>query len=86
VDDLVKHLHKEKCGEKPRKDQYQIYNVEFVLGMIKDQGTSISIAAGYAVDFVIERARELGKEGWVKDPWGRTDEKLARRLRNVSRK
>jgi len=86
VDGLQKHLDKQKCGQKPNEHQYQIYDVELVLDMIKEGTVSISTAAGYAVDFVKERAKELGKEGWIKDPWGRPDEKLARRLRNESRK
>ena len=86
MDALLKHLNKQECGEKPEKDQYQIYDVELVLDMIKEGRTSTSIAARYAVDFVIERANELGREDWMKDPWGHSDEKRARRLRNESRK
>jgi len=86
VDDLGKHLNKQKCGEKPEKVRYQIYDVELVLDIIKEDPTSISTAARYAVGFVTEKALELGKEEWLKDPWGRPDERLARRIRNGSHK
>jgi len=54
--------------------------------MVKEDRASISTAAKYAVDFMIRRAKELGREDWMKDPWGHPDEKRARRLRNDSRK
>jgi len=63
-----------------------IYDIELVLDMVKEDRASISTAAKYAVDFMIRRAKELGREDWMKDPWGHPDEKRARRLRNDSRK
>jgi hypothetical protein len=71
-DALARHLKKEGCGETPEKDQYQIYDIDLVLDMMKEGAASLSTAAGYAVGFVKERAGELGKEGWVKDPWGQS--------------
>jgi hypothetical protein len=87
VDDFERHLTSQKCGAKPDEPQYQIYNVKMVLSWIKDADGDnvILVAKGYAVDLVKERALELGKQEWLKDPWGRA-EKQARRERAESRR
>ena len=73
------------CGPKPKEPQYQIYNVKMVLSWIKNtEGGDVIVAAkNYAVDLVKERALELGKQEWLRDPWGRA-EKQARRERAES--
>jgi hypothetical protein len=49
-----------------------------VLDWIKD-GTPIETAAGYALDFVLEKARELGfVEEW-EDLWGSRGKKVQHR-------
>jgi len=70
-EEFERHLAKEKCGPKPSRDQYEIYDTNLVLDMILEAGTSVDIATSYALDFVAERALELGKEEEWKDRWGR---------------
>jgi hypothetical protein len=70
-EDLKRHVDKEKCGPKPEPEQYQIYDTKLILGWILEDNIPLKVAAGYALDFVSERARELGKvEAW-RDLWGR---------------
>jgi hypothetical protein len=54
----------------PEREQYQIYNTNLILGWILEDDTPAHVAASYALDFVRERARELGKvESWS-NLWG----------------
>lgn len=70
-EELKKHLIKDKCGPRPVREQYQIYNTNLILGWILEDDTPVQVAASYALDFVRERARELGKvESWS-NLWGR---------------
>lgn len=70
-EELNKHVDKEQCGPKPERDQYQIYDTRLILGWILEDDVPLNVAVGYALDFVGERARELGKvEAW-RDLWGR---------------
>lgn len=70
-EELKKHLIKDKCGPMPEREQYQIYNTNLILGWILEDDTPVQVAASYALDFVGERARELGKvESW-RNLWGR---------------
>jgi len=81
VDKFKKHLHTQRCGQKPADDQeYQIYNVKMVLNWIKNsQGNEfLSTAQAFAVDLVKERALELGKQEWLQDPWGRSEKQAHR--------
>jgi hypothetical protein len=75
MDEFRRHLGQQECGKQPSQEQeYQIYNVKMILSWIKDsQGNNIlATAQGFAVDAVKERALELGKPEWLKDPWGRS--------------
>ena len=64
-------MDKEKCGPKPEPEQYQIYDTKLVLGWILEDDVPLKIAVGYALDFVGEKARELGKVEVWRDLWGR---------------
>ena len=58
-------MDKGKCGPKPEPGQYQIYDTKLILGWILEGDIPLKVAAGYALDFVGERAIELGKvEAW----------------------
>jgi hypothetical protein len=87
LDEFDKHLATRKCGPKPEELQYQIYNVKMVLSWIRNSegGDVISTAKNIAVDLVKERALVLGRQDWLKDPWGRA-EKQARRERAESQR
>jgi hypothetical protein len=80
MDEFLRHLNSQKCGPKPQEQHYQIYNVKMVLSWIKDSqgGDIISTAQSFAVDLVKERALELGKRGWLEDPWGRAEKQALR--------
>ena len=66
---------------------YQIYEVKMILDMIRgaESNDSIRNAQAWAVDLVRERAIELGKGGWITDPWGCL-ERRERRERRMSRR
>ena len=68
---LKKHLDKNKCGPRPVQEQCQIYDTKLILGWILEDDTPVQVAASYALEFVGERARELGKAGMWSDLWGR---------------
>ncbi|KAH9986017.1 hypothetical protein BJV74DRAFT_548184 [Russula compacta] len=72
VDDFHRHLEKQKCGPIPKEREYQIYHVKMVTDWIKDSESADSIltAQSFAVDLVKERAKELGKNEWLENPWG----------------
>jgi len=53
-----------------QKGQYEIYDIEYILYFILNQQQAVDRVAGYALDFVGERARELGKVEWLNDLWG----------------
>ena len=80
MDEFQRHLSTQGCGPRVEEHEYQIYNVKMILSWIKDSqgGDIISTAQSFAVDFVKERALELGKQEWLEDPWGRS-ERQARR-------
>jgi hypothetical protein len=86
MEDFDAHLATQKCGAKPEKHQYQIYEVKVVLDMIKGPqgGSFILTAQEFAVDFVKERALELRKQEWLNDPWGYIPERQARRERRAT--
>lgn len=56
-------------GTDPEVEPCLVYNTRMVLDWIKD-GTSVETAAGYALSFVSEKARELGFEEEWKNLWG----------------
>ena len=71
IEELKKHLIKDKCGPMPEQEQYQIYNTNLILGWILENDTPVQVAASYALGFVGERARELGKVELWSNLWGR---------------
>jgi len=81
--DFEKHLETQKCGPKPEVQQCQIYNAKMVASGIKNSqgGNVVSNAQNLAVDLVKEMAMQLGRQDWLDDPWGLSQEILARRLR-----
>jgi hypothetical protein len=56
-------------GLGPDVDPCLIYDTKMILDWIKD-GTPVATAAGYALDLVSERARELGFVAEWSDLWG----------------
>lgn len=69
---LKSHLDRNKCGPSPEfEDQCQIYDTNLILGWILQDDLPVQVAASYALDFVGERARELGKLETWRDLWGR---------------
>jgi hypothetical protein len=87
LDELQTHLDQLKCDRNSTERECRIYEVGTILDMIRDpeNNDSIKNAQNWAVDFVRERARELGKNGWVVDPWG-CSEQRERRERRASRR
>jgi hypothetical protein len=55
------HLKSKKCGPKPPRKHYEIYNTRLVLGWIINDNASADSAVRYALDFAQEKAMELGK-------------------------
>jgi len=62
-------LDDQQCGPTPEREQYEIYITDLVLDWILE-GVSVERAASYALDFVAERALELGKVEEWRDLWG----------------
>ena len=59
---------------------YRIYDVDAILDMIK-RAESIQNAQNCAVRHVQERAIQLGKNGWLEDPWGCLEQRQRREFR-----
>ena len=80
MDEFQRHLNTQRCGPRLEEQQYQIYNVKMILSWIKDSqdGSIVSTAQSFAVDFVKERALELGKHEWLEDPWGHSETQVRR--------
>jgi hypothetical protein len=73
MDKFDKHLITHHHAKRPAEEQkYQIYDVTMIVSGFKDSqgGNVISNAQELAIGFVKERALELGKQGWLEDPWG----------------
>ena len=67
---LNEHIEQGNCGARPKwGEQRMIYDVDLVLGWIRDGTISVDVAEMFAIDFVQERARELGKVDLWRDPW-----------------
>jgi len=82
MDEFERHLETQKCGLKPEVQQCQIYNAKMVASGIKNQdGNVVSNAQNLAVDLVKEMATQLGRQEWLDDPWGLSQEIQNRRLR-----
>lgn len=70
-EDFWRHLDNQKCGPKPERERYEIYVADLVLEWILEEpGISTESGTNYALDFVAERALELGKMGEWADLWG----------------
>jgi hypothetical protein len=67
--------------------EYRIYDVKLIFGMIEEAKSNdcIQKAQDWAVHLVRERAKELGKNEWLADPWGCSKQR-ERRARLASRK
>jgi hypothetical protein len=66
----MEHIDQGNCGPRPEwEEQRVIYDVQLILGWIREGIVSTDAAEMYAVDFVQERARELGKVNLWRDPW-----------------
>ena len=72
MDALERHWEKQKCGSKSEGSQCRIYNTKLALSWSEDltSADAVSTAQNIAVDLVKERALELGRQEWLKDPWG----------------
>jgi hypothetical protein len=60
------------CGPEPKgsRRQYQIYDIDLVVGWILNDASSVEVAARYALGFVEERARELLMTEVWENLWG----------------
>ena len=83
VDELQKHLNQQKCNENSPVQEYRIYEVKTILDMIRgaESNDAIRNAQDWAVHFVRERAIQLGKDGWIADPWGCLEQRERREHR-----
>ena len=72
LNEFQTHLDQRQCNRNSPALKYQIYDVRWILDMIRDAESigSIRIAQNWALRFVHERAIELGKDWWVMDLWG----------------
>ena len=87
VDELQKHLDQKQCNRNSADREYRIYDVQRILEMIRvaENNDSIKIAQDWALHYVQERAIQLGRNGWIVDPWG-CSEQRERRDRRMSRR
>jgi hypothetical protein len=61
---------KGKCGPKPKSEkECTIYNAKLITRWIREDSVSIEIAEMFALNFVQERAKELGKENLWTNLW-----------------
>lgn len=67
-EDFRTHLNLHPSTD-PEVEPRLVYDTRMVLDWIKS-GTSVETAAGYALDFVLEKAQELGFEEKWGDLWG----------------
>jgi hypothetical protein len=72
------HANNSKKPEEP--EEYRIYDADMILEWIKDAGREdfILTAQNWALDLVQERAKELGRDEWLADPWGRLEQRERR--------
>lgn len=71
---LNMHISKGKCRRKPKsKEECTIYDAKLITSWIRNDTVSIEIAEMFALKFVQERAKELGKVDLWTDPWGYDD-------------
>ena len=62
---------------------YRIYDIGAILDMIRraESNDAIQNARNWAVRYVQERAIQLGKNGWLEDPWGCLEQRQRREFR-----
>jgi len=77
VDEFNKHWNAHQYDEKPVEEQYQVYNGKLALDMIKEQGNDFPRIVRFALSLVEERALELGRPEWLKEPWGYSPDEKA---------
>lgn len=60
-----------------------IYDAKVILGLIKDAGSDdyIQHVRDLAINLVLERAKELGKDAWLADPGGHLEQREKRTQR-----
>ena len=69
-DYCMSHIKKGACGSIPEwEHQRMIYDPKLILYWILDEVVSFEVAVQYALNFVQERARELGKGNLWRNPW-----------------
>ena len=74
---LEGHIKEGKCGPRPEwEEECLIYDPKLILQWILEESIPFEVAAMYALEFVNERARELGKVDVWRDPWPQTRNKL----------
>ena len=83
LDEFQTHLNQRRCDQNSPALEYRIYDVRWILDMIRraESDDSIRNAQNCALRFVHERAIELGKDRWIMDLWGERE----RRERRMSR-
>ena len=88
LDEFQKHVDQKRCNQNSMEKDYRIYDVDAILDMIRraESNDSIQNAQNWAVDFVRERAIQLGKDGWIADPWGCSEQRERREQRISSRR
>ncbi|KAI0268015.1 hypothetical protein BGY98DRAFT_938336 [Russula aff. rugulosa BPL654] len=71
---------RQRCNQNSMEKEYRIYDVKAILDMIRcaESNDSIQNAQNWAVRYVQERAIQLGKNGWLEDPWGRSEQRQRR--------
>ncbi|KAI0250314.1 hypothetical protein BJV78DRAFT_589997 [Lactifluus subvellereus] len=69
-EDFKAHWDEHECGPKPPQEQHMIYDKNLVLDLILVRRQPVEAVVRYVLDFVFEKALELGTaEEWA-DPWG----------------
>ena len=78
-------MKEQKCGPKPAREQYQIYDTKLILNWALNDNAPVEAVVRYALDFVGERALELGKVEQWSDLWGRQGKRARRRYNHLRR-
>jgi hypothetical protein len=84
-EEFNKHFKDAKCGPRPTREQCQVYETKLILDWILNDGVPIERVVRYALSFVSEKARELGKVEEWRDPWGREGKRARRRYDHLRR-
>jgi hypothetical protein len=78
---LFKHIEEKKCGAKPeRVEQFEIYNTDLILHWLLNESAPLETVETYALGFIEEKARELGKvDKWGLKEWRKSKSQRKRR-------